>query len=130
MTKKHSRTRHVPSNNANILYGMARGPWADRWANEQEEKGSSFSGQNIYDLCPEPPKWARLWARNLAADIANANEGLGLEALFLAARHEGFDKTREDFGFYLGCQASGMGIRWDDDLSTDLKISVPYREFC
>jgi hypothetical protein len=108
---------------------MAKGPWADHWAHAQEERGRSFSGQNIYDICPEPPKWARLWARNLAADIVSANEGLSLEALYLAARHAGFDKTREDFGFYLGCQATGMGIRWDDDVSTDLKIKIPHREF-
>ena len=115
--------------NAEILYGMARGPWADHWAHAQEERGRSFSGQNIYDICPEPPKWARLWARNLAADLVGANEGLGLEALYLAARHAGFDKSREDFGCCLGCEAVGMGIRWDDDFSTDLKIEVPHREF-
>jgi hypothetical protein len=108
---------------------MAKGPWADHWAQAQEERGRSFSGQNIYDLCPEPPKWAERWARSLAADIVGSNEGLNLDALYLAARHEGFDKAREDFGFYLGCQACGMGIGWDDDVSSDLKIKVPYREF-
>jgi hypothetical protein len=112
-----------------ILYGMAKGPWADAWARGEEEKGARFSGQNIYDLCPEPPKAARDWAQRVADKIVAANDGLGLEALFLAARHEGFDKSREDFGFYLGCEACGMGIRWDDDLSTDLKIEVPYDEF-
>ena len=115
--------------NAEILYGMAKGPWADHWAQAQEERGRSFSGQNIYDICPEPPKTARSWARKLADGLVTANEGLGLEALFLAARNEGFYKSKEDFGFYLGCEACGMGIRWDDDLSTDLKIAVPYREF-
>ena len=120
--------RRIP-HHSDILYGMAKGPWADHWARRQKERGRSFSGQNIYELCTEPPKWARLWARNLAADIVNANEGLSLDALFLAARHAGFDKTLEDFGFYLGCQATEMGIRWDDDISTDLKIKVPYREF-
>ena len=115
--------------NAEILHGMAKGPWAGSWLRQQEEGGRSFSGQDIYDICPEPPKRAGLWARNLAADIVNANEGLGLEALYLAARHAGFDKPREDFGCCLGCEADGMGIRWDDDLSTDLKIAVPYREF-
>ena len=115
--------------NREILYGMARGPWADHWANVQGERGRSFSGQNIYDICPEPPRMAKRWARRLADDIVSANDGLGLEPLFLAARNAGFDKSREDFGFYLGCEACGMGIRWDDDLSTNLKIEVPYREF-
>jgi hypothetical protein len=117
------------SHNREILYGMAKGPWAYHWAFEQEKKGHSFSGQNIYDLCPEPPRTAKTWARKLADDIVKSNDGLILEALFLAARHEGFDETREDFGICLGCEASGMGIRWNDDLATDLKIEVPYREF-
>ena len=113
-----------------ILHGMAKGPWADAWAQKQEEKGRSFSGQNIYDICPKPPRAARSWARKAADKIVAANGGLALEALFLAARHEGFDKTREDFGFYLGCQACGMGIQWDDDLSSaGLTILVPYDEF-
>ena len=112
-----------------ILYGIAKGPWADAWANKQEGKGRSFSGQNIYDLCPEPPRTAQRWAWKLAGEIVEANEGLTLEALFLAAREAGFDKSREDFGFYLGCEACGMGISWTDDVSTDLKIKIPYREF-
>jgi len=120
-----SRNRH----HSDILHGMAKGPWADHWAQSQEERGRSFSGQNIYDLCPEPPRWSKAWARKLADDIVEANDGLGLEPLFLAARDADFDKSREDFGCYLGCEATGMGIRWDDDLSTDLKIEVPYREF-
>ena len=124
----------MPGNSRNphdkeILHGMAKGPWADHWAQAQEEKGRSFSGQNIYDLCPEPPRTAQRWARKLADEIVELNEGLGLEALFLAARNVGFDKSREDFGFCLGCEAAGMGIRWDDDLSTDLRIEVPHREF-
>ena len=115
--------------NAEILHGMAKGPWAGSWLRQQEEGGRSFSGQDIYDICPEPPRTAKRWARNLADDIVSANEGLSLESLFLAARHEGFSKDKESFGAYLGCEADGMGIRWDDDLSTDLKIEVPYREF-
>jgi hypothetical protein len=119
------------SHNSEILYGMAKGPWADAWAQKQEEKGRSFSGQNIYDICPEPPRAAQRWARKLADEIVEANLhlGPGLEGLYLAAREAGFDKSREDFGFYLGCEACGMGISWDDDVSTDLKIVVPYNEF-
>ena len=121
----NSRNPH----NREILHGMAKGPWAYHWAFEQEEKGHSFSGQNIYDLCPEPPRTAKRWARKLADDIATANDGLGLEPLFLAARNKGFSESRENFGAYLGCEADGMGIRWDDDISTNLKIEVPCREF-
>jgi len=113
-----------------ILHGMSKGPWADAWAREEEERGRSFSGQNIYDICPEPPKAAKSWARKAADKIVTANGGLALEALFHAAQEAGFNKSREDFGFYLGCQACGMGIQWDDDLSSaGPKIEVPYDEF-
>ena len=112
----------------NVLYGMAKGPWASWWANEQEEKGRSFSQQNIYDLCPEPPPKARKWAKDIFARIEALNNST-MDLLYGAAMRESFGKDPEAFGFYLGCQASGMGIRWDDDLSTDLKIKVPQREF-
>lgn len=115
----------------NVLYGMAKGPWASWWACEQEEKGRSFSGVNIYDACPEPPPKARKWAKKVYAKIADLNNASKRDMLilFLIAQKEGFSKDAEAFGFYLGCEASGMGIRWDDDLSTDLKIVVPQIEF-
>ena len=119
------------SHDREILHRLAKGPWADFWANRQEEKGQSFSQQNIYDICPEPPRTAKVWAREIADRIVEMNGGLPLEALYLTARHDGFAPDREEFGFYLGCQASGMGIGWDDDLTpgSELKIEVPQREF-
>ena len=48
---------------------------------------------------------------------------------FNKAKSEGFAGGAEEFGFYLGCEAAGMGIRWDDDLSTNFKIEVPQQEF-
>ena len=118
------------NHNREILYGMAKGPWADFWAQREEEKGEHFSGMNIYDICPEPPRAAKAWARKIADRIVEMNEGLSLGALYLAARHDGFSHDEEDFGFYLGCEASGMGIRWDDDLTpnVNLEIKVPYNE--
>lgn len=137
MLKKTIRDKSERSKE--ILYGMAKGPWANFWAGRQEEKGWRFSGMNIYDLCPDPPRAAKTWARRVEDKIVELNEGLSLEALYLAARHDGFSQDRENFGFYLGCEASGMGIRWDDDLvpnlrrfrliAVNLKIAVPYSEF-
>ena len=112
-----------------ILYGMAKGPWASWWANEQEEKGRSFSGLNIYDLCPKPPKAAMDWAKSVYAQIFDMNYPNFVTSLFNMAKKEGFSGDAEQFGFYLGCEASGMGISWDDNLSTNLKIIVPQREF-
>ena len=49
--------------------------------------------------------------------------------VFNQAKREGFEGDAEEFGSYLGCEAAGMGIRWDDDLSTNFKIEVPQQEF-
>jgi hypothetical protein len=107
---------------------MARGPWADYWAREQEEAGESFSGQDIYELAPQTPAWADKWAKQLASDIQSIN-GETLDALYRLAVQSGFAKDREAFGLYLGMQAAGHGITWNDDLSTNLTIKVPHSEF-
>ena len=113
-----------------ILLGMARGVWADYWANEQEEAGESFSGQDIYEAAPDAPEWAEKWARKLASSILRLN-GDSLDSLYKKARDVGFPKDRETFGFYLGMQAVGHGVAWDDDVPAghDLKILVPSYEF-
>jgi hypothetical protein len=51
--------------------------------------------------------------------------------LLVPAIAAGFNGDPEKFGFYLGCQATEMGIRWTDDLRSQpsYKIIVPYREF-
>jgi len=116
------------SHDRDILRGMARGPWADTWAQEQEEKGESFSGMDIYEIAPEAPRWAARWTERLADAIAEVND-TPLSHLFTAAKAVGFPRDEESFGFYLGMQAVGHGIRWDDDVSTDLKIRVPSMEF-
>ena len=131
--KSRAQRSQSQEHDRNILRGMARGPWADTWAQEQEEQGESFSGMNIYDLAPEAPQWAEEWAERLADAIVEVND-TPLDHLFAGARAVGFAKDEETFGFYLGMQAVGHGIRWDDDVSsgrrpTDLKIGVPSVEF-
>jgi hypothetical protein len=51
--------------------------------------------------------------------------------LFGLALAAGFKGDPEEFGFYLGCRATGMGIKWTDDLKSrpNYEIIVPYREF-
>ena len=112
-----------------ILRGMARGPWADTWAIEQKEQGESFSGMDIYEAAPEAPLWAEKWAERLADAIVKIND-TPLSHLFTGARAVGFTRDEETFGFYLGMQAVGHGIRWDDDVrGSTLKIGVPSMEF-
>jgi hypothetical protein len=112
-----------------ILLGMARGPWACAWASEREEEGESFSGMDIYAAAPDAPRWAAEWAERLAYAVSELN-GQSLESLYRAAQEAGFARDRETFGYYLGMQATGAGVRWDDDLSSPgLKVRVPSAEF-
>jgi hypothetical protein len=121
---KSKKTAH----NSYILRGMARGPWASQWANEQEEQGVRFpGGTDIYEVAPEAPKWAEKWARGIADAIVSLN-GQSLDSLYEVARSVGFTKDEEAFGFYLGMQAVGHGVAWDDDFATDFKIKVPSSE--
>jgi len=68
-----------------------RGTLGRPLGSRQKERGRSFSGQNIYDICPSP-EWAGLWARILPRH-RERQEGLGLEALYLGTRQAG---VRED----------------------------------
>jgi len=115
---------------AEILSGMARGPWAEHWAQEQEEAGERLSGVDIYDAAPATPKSAEKWARELWIALSIANHGLSLEDLYRAAVASGFAKDRETFGFYLGMQATGAGVSWHDDIRGDhVEIKIPYSEY-
>lgn len=118
------------SHDSEVLQGMSRGVWASHWSNEQEEKGRSFSGRNIYEIAPKTPAWAVKWAKKLAGTIHDLN-GLTIDELFEMAQASGFDKDREAFGFYLGMQAVGSGIHWTDDIPhlDTPKILVPDYQF-
>ena len=124
--KNTTDDRHHPE----ILRGLARGPWADAWASEQEEKGRSFSGMDLYEVAPEAPRWAEKWAKKLASSIVALNH-LSLDDLYAVACEAGFQKSEETFGFYLGMQAVGHGVAWTDDLSArdTPKILIPSYEF-
>lgn len=132
-TKKRTSSRRprraASHHDSDILKGIARGPWSDHWATEQEEAGEDFSGQDIYDLAPEAPKWARDWAKEIA-DVIVAQNGTSLENLYQAAVNEGFSRDEESFGIALGLQCAGHGVSWDDDVrNSNLKIKYPSTEF-
>jgi hypothetical protein len=120
--------RVVAAGEAEILSGMARGPWASHWAQEEEERGESHGGEDIYETAPPAPKWVKKWAAALGKSISSLNHDVGLEDLYQAARADGFTKDRETFGFYLGMQSVGHGVSWDDDHSSSITIKVPSME--
>ena len=114
-----------------ILFGIAKGPWALEWANREEENRRSFSGQDIYPQAPLPPNDAVTWANDIAAQLKRLNHVSSLEDIFNKAMSLGFNKSTEDFGALLGCQAAGHGISWADDLEPGSyeQIEIPSREF-
>jgi len=119
-----------PSHDREILLGLGKGNWALYWADQEEEKGRSFSGQDLYEICPNQPPWAKKWSRNIADQIVRLNK-TSLADLYKKACEAGFDGSKESFGSDLGLQVAGHGIAWDDNISgvTDLKIELPYAEF-
>lgn len=123
-------TKHDPE----ILAGIPRGVWADLWATEQEEKGRSFSGQEITSLAPRTPAFAKKWARKVADDIVRLN-GKSLEELYDTVTDRELDRPfphdKDQFGLLLGMQAVGHGVSWSDDvrgLHHDA-IELPHTEF-
>jgi hypothetical protein len=112
-----------------ILYGIAKGPWALHWAEQQEEQGRTFPGEDLYEICPPPPSDAVRWAEDVAAQLVKMNDVKTLEDLMMIAVENGFAKDEEDFGAYLGCEAAGHGVTWHDDLDCGSIIKIPDREF-
>lgn len=119
-----------------IIEGLAKLAWAMRWADEEEAKedGENFSGVDIYDAAPEPPKEAFKWAKEVAAQITKSN-GATLTELFERAQEAGFPGDAESFGADLSHEANGTGIDWTDRVmgggGRDLRhaIKVPRKEF-
>lgn len=119
---------------AEILAGMARGPWAIDWANRQEERGRRLGQVDIYEAAPRTPAWAMRWARDAAGRIVKASRATTLTELYERVQELGFRKDAERFGLYLSAGVTGEGISWTDDVSapqsvTDAAISIPRGEF-
>lgn len=105
------------SHDAEILAGIPSGVWADYWATEQEEKGRSFGGGvNLIDVAPNPPKWAKDWAKRVADKIVELNNNKSLEQIYEMAKKIGYKNDKEHFGYDLGMQTVGHGVSWTDDV--------------
>jgi hypothetical protein len=114
-----------------VLKGIPGGVWADYWATAQEEKGRSFSGQNLMDVAPKVPGWANKWAKVVADSIVAANPWThSLGHLYLHVKQNGYPYDEEHFGYHLGMQAAGHGVSWSDDCKLPHStIKIPSREF-
>lgn len=121
-----------------ILKGMARVVFADQWAVRQEEKGRSFSGQDIYDVAPKTPPAAKKWAKLQAAQILRVRPKLpSLTKLFELAQKAGYKRDAESFGAGLGLQIVGHGVSVTDNMPAEqarifgafLEKALPRSEF-
>ena len=116
-----------------IRAGIARAAFVDRWANDQEEKGRSFSGQDLMDVAPKKTSAAaNRWAKTVAQRLIADNGVKDLTALYLHAVHKyGYPHDGARFGHDLGMQALGHGVGWDDDVrgAPHDAIKVPRSEF-
>ncbi len=112
-----------------ILEGIPRGVWSNLWATEQEEKGRSFSGQDITQAAPKTPTWAKTWAKDLSAKIVSDNSKT-LAELFQYVKENGYPYDAVQFGLHLGMQAVGHGVSWSDDTKLPHSaIKIQHKEF-
>lgn len=125
------KPKMLGEHDAEILEGMARGPYVMEWANRKEEKGHSFrGGQDLYEIAPRTPSHAKKWAKELREKILNLNEAPSLTYLYEFAQSKGYKKEPSNFGFHLGMASIGHGVSWTDDCDGDYKdIKLPDTEF-
>ena len=136
---KFQRSLLSQSYNREIMSAMARAAFVLEWANRMEEKGRSFSGQELMDVAPKKTSAAAgAWARGVAKAVVAANApSLGvhyshdLTGLYSRAINElGYPHTPNRFGHDLAMQAMGTGVSWSDDTTAHHeRIAIPSREF-
>lgn len=112
-----------------ILEGMARGVFASAWADRQEERGRSFSQQDIYDIAPKTPPKAKSWAKVEAARLIQNNNISSLTALYDDAQSHGYPRDAQHFGFHVGMRLVGHGVSPQDDMRGKWDYKSHHTEF-
>lgn len=101
-----------------IVESMARTLFVTSWADQEEEAGRTYPGQDLMDVAPPTTPHARSAAIDLAASIEKMN-GMSLDALYQQAEHAEGEHTRiatpEDFGYSLAMMSLGHGVSWFDN---------------
>jgi hypothetical protein len=105
-----------------LVESMARTLFVCEWADRQEEKGKSYSGQDLFDVAPKnTPKQYLYEAWRLVGKYEALN-ALGIRSLLArAAREDNLSEDggisvdyEEEFGHYLTMMALGHGVSWFD----------------
>lgn len=144
---KLSRTENI------IIDAMARAFFVSAWADKQGHRGRNLAGQELMDIAPKTPKFARDFALMFAgqcgsllvalnnaarADIMELSsisqwtaygdmtetERASLDDMVEALKMDGYSR---DFGHYLAMMGMGTGVSWFDD-HAKFEISVPHVE--
>jgi len=134
-----------------MIDGMARAFFVSAWADRQEERGKTagWSGNDLMDLAPKTPRYARDFALMFAGSLsgslpvilnnaawADVTEGLTLAEPFYRFEHPELeakardlqtDEYARDLGHYLAMQGLGSGVSWFDN-HAKFEIKIPYTE--
>lgn len=137
-----------------IINGMARAFFVSAWVEKQERKGRSFAGQELMDVAPSTPRYARDFALMFAgglgsllvhlnnaawADVRATQEQMGgtLPEPFYKHKYPGLEECAEalktygnyaaNFGYCLAMMGMGTGVSWFDD-HAQFEINVPLVE--
>jgi len=124
-----------------IVTAMARAMFVDNWADQEEEEGRCYPGQELMDVAPETPEDYLLAAYRLAGHFEALNKMALVCLAFKAFVADGLATYEEDnlweqisddilqeFGHYLYMRARGHGVCWEDD-HADCGIVYPHFEY-
>lgn len=126
-----------------IVEAMARAMFVSTWADQEEEEGRCYPGQELMDVAPATPEDAIYEAYRLVGHFEALNN-IGIGALFVQAMvadghmraenwsyedlHEAEEEYAYDFGHYLAMRAIGSGVAWEDS-HTACGIIYPHFEY-
>ena len=121
-----------------IIDSMARTLHVLHWAEEEEEQGNFYPGEDLMEIAPETPEEALYQAWRLCGMIESMN-GASLERILVfAAEADGFHTLDPEFeypegyarelGYCLAMRALGHGVAWEDN-HPPIILSFPTREY-
>lgn len=117
-----------------LIHGMARALWVVSWADQMEEEGECFSGQDLMDVAPPYPPSTELQAAFILGLFCSANKTLSpaviIHKVFSVNELDTDDETLiENFGHYIVMEMLSTGVGWSDNYpgSTN-EIEFPYIE--
>lgn len=109
-----------------LLKFIARTLFVCAWADEEENDGRSYPGQELFDVAPETPVTALVLAGVLLGRIEEQNHAPYYILIKRAADADAVtpeEIDEEQFGYSLAMMALGHGVSWfDDHAKFDLKV--------